>query len=89
MATTRTAAFGDGLAASKGEWSLKVRSGAPVAVDLARTEPGPVGPLTVAGYVLGLAAGALLALAVRRRGLIALAVGVVLGLRRGPKPARD
>nr|BFE61043.1 hypothetical protein GCM10020063_055690 [Dactylosporangium thailandense] len=67
-----------GFAASKGEWSLEVRPGVALTVDLARAEPGRVGPLTVAGYVLGLAAGALLALGVRRLGLAALVAGLVL-----------
>nr|BFE61864.1 hypothetical protein GCM10020063_063900 [Dactylosporangium thailandense] len=136
----------EGIAASKGQWSVRAYpaevDGSPtdsrvakvLAVDFGRAEPGLVTPLAIAGLLLGLAAGWLLAHRARRAplvaglllllpgtvftigdliaawflpadvtppalwgdylffgiralataGLVALAVAVVLGLRRGP-----
>lgn len=76
-----------GIAASKGEWSVHAYpadvDGSPtdrhvakvVAVDFGRAEPARVGPLTAAGYLLGLAAGWLLT---RRANRYLLAAGLLL-----------
>ncbi|GAA3455332.1 hypothetical protein [Dactylosporangium matsuzakiense] len=70
----------DGYAASRGRWALEFRAGdaGGVAIALGHAEPAPVTPLTVAGYALGLAAGALLARRARRAARSALTAGLLV-----------